>query len=462
MSFVAPTSNIVVIDSGSQSIASGTISITLNVRDAAGFGSNAHTMDVTSIGGLELDFNYIEDIGDINEFVINVPRFEFEMLDSIQDSSSNQNRSFVDLITQLGAEDLIVAKVTFNDSSDYFYTTRDQCEFDFLDRKVKLDLQHPLKFGSIGFGKSWDASVFSGKLVDYYITEPDITDPQAVKLSFALPQDVIKEYLSQISDNVNVQYFSTIYDVDYQTSFGDGDTILMPSASSYSFYDDVASVKDDSVNTFSFSNASTRVKEYALSEAAIVGTALGYGFYVPRFDKNTDLKADLTSADFESLEMDVSFKNVRYFSFDLSHTSDDNVSNTNVLINEFGQNNVNVTYPQVTFQEAAEFLLSDNVFVNQTGSSAPLTDANYSYPAGFESNLLSAYKKVFRISDTTANVDAGVYISGTILGIDKLLPHGYFGVSSGVHPLVNGKDFRPAYLKFDFEKDTIEFEAYEF
>ena len=55
MSFVAPTSNIVVISSGDQTISSGTLSIVLNIANEAGFSSNSFTMDVTDIGAMEID-----------------------------------------------------------------------------------------------------------------------------------------------------------------------------------------------------------------------------------------------------------------------------------------------------------------------------------------------------------------------------------------------------------------------
>jgi len=439
MSFVAPTSNVIAITSGAQIIASGTITITLNLRNAANFASNSFTMDVTDIGTLEIDFNYIEDIGDINDFTINVPSFEFEMLDSIKDSSLN-TESFVGAITSLDAADLIVAKVDFNSKSDYYYTTREQCEFSYSERKVKLKMQHPMKYGAIGFGKTWDSNVFTGKTVTLVDAA---TGGSATTLDAVYPKDLISLYLPIISESSDLYFDSELYSSNSSTSPSSGqEEILIPTA-----------------RCNGFSSASTVVRELALTESAIIGNVLGNAYYTPRFKKNTSEKATLSSDDFEELDLDYSFRNVRYFFFnyeigdDTEGTATPNVNtNGQVLINEFGRSNVNVDYQTLTSLFPAEwdgtsqyeFGLSQ---YDQIGSS-------------FQSNVIASYQKIFRISDN--NVDAGIAISGTILGIDKLKPYQYFSVSSGVHPLVNGKDFRPSYLKFNLLDDTIEFEAYEF
>ena len=448
MSFVAPTTNIVAITSGAQTIASGTITITLNVRNAPNFTSNNFIMDVTDLGSIEIDFNYIEDIGDVNEFTINVPRLEFEMRDTIIDSVGSNDESFVELITSLDAADLIVAKFEFNSGSEFYYTTREQCEFSYKERKVKLQMQHPLKYGAIGFGKTWDATTFSGKYVDVFFD--DGAGTQEATNNSLYTKDLIVEYLDALSDNASIKYYSELYDGSY--------TDVTP------IEDQIVVLGGDSVDRpdTDFSIATNRVRAAALSEAAMIGNVLGYGFFVPRYSKNSETESTISSDDLEELELDISFKNVRYYSQSITYgdrffptANFEEVSVSNQLINDLGQNNVNVIYDSMTGFTGANWDSFSSAYLYGGGQWGGL-------PAGFGTKILNTFKRIFRIADGSPNVDAGSYISGTILGIDKLKPYEYFSVGSGVHPLVDNKDFRPSYLKYNLINDTIEFEAYEF
>jgi hypothetical protein len=444
MSFVAPTTNIVAITSGAQTIASGSVTITLNVKNSANFTSNNFTMDVIDLGAIEVDFNYVEGAGDIDDFTINVPTFEFEMLDSIR-SANNEVEQFVDIVSSLSPVDLIVAQLTFNSKSDYYYTTRDQCEFSYIDRKVKLNFKHPLKYGAIGYGKSWSNSTFTSMTED--IVDSNDVDPVGNAISAVYARDLIESYLTEISDSSNLNYYSEIYTSNSSSTVTFGQKEIMIPL----------------VIAGNFSNATISVKQAALSESAIIGNILGDAFYVPRYRKDSGVTLDIH--DFEELDMDYSFKNVRYFNFEYefgdpaaytSGTATPNVSTDGqVLINNYGNADVNVDYEFLTSLYPCEADFYSGVPYLSFGSSYYST-----VNASFESNVISSYKDIFRISNSSS--DAGVTISGTILGIDKLKPYQYFSVGSGVHPLVDNKDFRPSYLKYNLLDDTIEFEAYEF
>ena len=440
MSFVAPTSNIVVISSGDQTIASGTVSIVLNVRDAVGLATNNYTMDVTDLGSIEVDFNYIEEIGDISEFTINVPSFEFEMLDAISPLSGSSD-SFVELVSSLNPVDLIVAKLTYNSKSDYYYTTRDQCEFSYSDRKVKLKMQHPLKYGAIGYGKTWDANVFTG----YTVTLNDAdTGGGSSQLTSVYVRDLVSLYLPTLSESPTLYYDSELYE---------SNSTVSPISGQEELFVPISRCSD-------FGSASNAVRQVALSESSIIGNVLGNAYYTPRFKKSGSAQANFTVDDFESLDLDYSFRNIRYFFFnyelgdDTEGTATPNVTtNTQLLINDYGRADVNVDYQRLTSIFPAEY----------SGVNAQYEFGVTEYDqinTSTSSNIISSYRDIFRISNSS--IDAGVTISGTILGIDKLKPYEYISVGSGVHPLVNNKDFRPSYLKFNLLDDTIEFEAYEF
>ena len=455
MSFVAPTSNIVVISSGDQTIASGTLSIVLNIANEAGFSSNSFTMDVTDIGAMEIDFDYIEEIGDINDFTINVPTFDIEIRDEIKSGSTTE--SFLDLVTSLDAFDLIVAKITINSRSDYYYTTREQCEFSYIERKVKLNFKHPLKYGAIGFGKTFS---LIGKEVDLYLDQDVGADPDDIKQAYFV-KDLINQYLLSISESNTVYNYSELYVNEYDTytsTVSNGETVYL----------------DYSVAAVNFGSATDRMKPIALSEAAIIGNMLGYAFFVPRYSKNTETKVTLTSDDFEELDLDFSYKNVRNYNLNYNLGTDydytANVPETNVSVNPLGQNDVTVNFGLIGTTPAiyntaynngintiAIFLSGD--IVDSGGNTVYYN--NVTQPSGFSTKILPSWRRLFRIPQNATD-DAGIAISGTIFGIETLKPYEYFSIGSGIHPLVDNKDFRPSYLKFNLLDDTIEFEAYEF
>lgn len=436
MSYVLPPAlNKISIGSATETIASGTITITITVKNAASFSGSSYTMDVLDVGSIELDFNYIESLGDINDFTINLPRIEFKVLDSIKLASGSTRESFVNLLSSLSGDDIMIIEMSLNGASDYYYATRDNCEFSFSSRSVSISALHPIKFGLLPPDSVWSSSYFSGKTVVY--------NNVGTLYDIVLPRDLIEGYLKQLGDSPTVKYVSTVYSETYSDTFTDGQDVLMAG--------EIASGGPADSAPDNFGVATTRIKQYALSECAIIGNVFGYAFYCPRFDKSASNESALTIHDFESLEMNIKFKNVRYYDFVAEHANGISVDTNNELINSLGDMDVSIYYPYPTFQAAREWSSANNRFEGPT---------LYSYPAGFANNLESGFKKIFRVSDGT--IDAGVYISGTILGIDTLKPYEYFSVASGVHPLVDGKDFRPAYLRYNLKDDTIEFEAYEF
>jgi len=451
MGYEAPDTNVIAITSGTQTIASGTAQIDINIKQVGTTESLNYTCEVIDLGSIEADYNYLEEIGEITDFKVNVPVFDFVILDKL--TSTTGTDSFVSLITQLTSEDLIVVKLTFNSASDYYYSTRDQCEFDYKERKVKIQAQHPLKYGVIGFGKTYD---ISGKEVDLYLDQDVGADPTTKEAYFA--RDVISEYLDVIGESTTQINYSTLYEKDFSNFPSNGDT-------AYLIY---------GLAQYNFTSVTELMKKLTLSEAAIIGNIFGYAFFMPRYIKDSNVQANLTADDFESLELDYSYKSVRRYNFfynladNVAYTA--NVAENNVTINDFGQNDVNVSYEFIGTTPATYNTAYDNgISTIAVFLSGDITDAggnstpyyNFAQPIEFSTEILPTWRKVFRIPESVSG-DAGTYISGTILGIDKLKPYQYFSVGSGVHPLVNNKDFRPSYLKYNLLDDTIEFEAYEF
>lgn len=448
MSFSEPSGNVIVFSSGDMEIASGTFKLELNLSDRSSSFGDSYTIDVTNLGGIEVDYNFIEDIGDINEFKISVPTLEFEMRETVRNSNdSSDTASFVEIITELNALDLIVCKSTFNGASDYYYTTRDQIDFSYKDRSIKLSLKHPLVYETKPYGVTWDSSVFSGKTVPAAIYDG------SSQYDAVYPKDLIESYIEALSVSGTTTYYSAIYDVDSTDTAslitGQKEFVVLQSL----------------VNVYGFGAATGIVKGLALSEGAIIGNVLGYGFYMPRYRKNTNIEASLTQHDFLELELDYSFKNVRKYDFSMT-IGDQDLQTDNVSIvveetvNASGKNNVNVSYGVINGVQGAEWDDSGSII---TGLSVfKFGNSNSPSLSSVQTNISNSYKDIFRIPRSIGAVDAGSYISGKIIGVDTLKPYEYFSVGSGVHPLVDNRDFRPSYLKYDLINDIIEFEAYEF
>ena len=459
MSYIIPSGQTFSIVSETYTVASGQVSISMTMANKTLISSSTYQMDVTKIGSIEADFNYIESAGNIDDFKVNIPRFEFEVIDSIRRVDNLSSNSLINMISLLSGSDIIVVKMTFNGASDYYYTTRDNCEFSFSNRSVKISALHPIKYGLLPPGSSWGSSYFNGKyvLLDNQYLEVVNGQPTGNKIyvDTVLPRDLIEGYLYNLSESSTIVFRSSIYPYSYNSLPQNGTSILMPAdypagALDYDLFD---KAPDD------FSVATTRVKQYALGESAIVGNMLGYGFYVPRFDKSSDLGVPITSDDIGDLGMDINFKHVRFYDFEAEHTDLISVktgvpSNSTEVIYSLGDIDVSVFYPKPEHQATAAF--------NSLTSAFETPGIYTNYPGNFESDLILSFKKIFRISQSASSVDAGTYISGTIFGVNKLKPYQYLEIPSGVHPLVDNKDFRPSYLKYDLVRDEIKFEAYEF
>lgn len=448
MSYVAPSSTTVTINSGQNVVSSGVIEIELIMASSS---TQSLTMEVLNYGSIELDYNYVESVSDVNDFKINVPVFEFTVFDRL-----SGGERLIEFITALSTLDVIAIKHTYTPNggsafTEYYYATRQNCEYDFLKREVKIEAKHPLKFGLTAPGQTWDASLFSGKFIDTAIDDPSLGKPILSEGAF-MPKDLIRLYLQATSGSSTLNaYGSQVYTKDSTDSFSDGEEqflFLSEGASEFIIGD--------------FSEATTAIKGLALSEAALVGNALGYTFFMPRYDNTQNVT--LNAHNFEKLGMDISFKDVRKFRlnnvFDANPDYGFSFDTGEINFNEFGANDVVINYNSgIEHLVGAKYFEDTTPPINQTGFY--YNSPNYKYnslPSGVQASITDAYRRIFKIGQVSS-----VSISGTILGVDTLKPYEHFAVADdSVDPLVDGRRFRPSYLKYDLVKDTIEFEAYQF
>lgn len=437
MSYSSPSSNTITISSGDQEIASGTFKLELILKDDDNVFANSYSMELLDVGGMEVDYNYIDSVGDVDDVKINVPTLEFSLSDIVTNSNdSSDSGLFTDMISRLNGSDLIVAKTTYSGRSDYYYTTRQQTEFDYKDRRVKMNVLHPMKYGTPPPGVTWSDSIFSSNVVSLDLVSNEVI----------FPKTLITKYMRSLSASDVFVYNSDVYTHDETTSFSNlQDTIL--------FLDDYTLMGE----LDSFEDATRSVKALSLSEAAIIGNILGYSFYMPRYETSTAYRVMLTIDDFEELKLEYAYKDARYFDVKVDFGSLTNDLSSNTTINELGSSDVSINFTPlntVSGLTGAKFNSSNSVFTSSTVN-IPTSSV--------QTSIINGFKDIIRVPRSLGAVDIGSVISGKIFGIETLNPYQFFYVdSTAIHPLVNQRRFRPSYLKYDIKNDLIEFEAYEF
>lgn len=447
MSYTPPSTNIIAITSGDMSVASGTLKIELNLADKDLDFASDYQMDALTFGKVELDFDYFEDIGDINDFKINVPVVSISFLDKMRNiNDPSDTDSFIDMIGRLQAFDLIVAKITYDFGGasryDYYFATRQDADFKFSERTVKIEFKHPLRYNALPYGATWATSLFDNKTVQ-------ISSNSNNQIVF--PKTFIKEYLSALSNAPTVFYESNIFNTEYDdTPFSAGENYI-------GFLDNYDRGGDHEFNDFGI--ATTTFKRLALSDVAVAGNALGYAYYMPRYiDTITNYRVYLDADDFIEFDIDRSFKNVRYFQLTASYGENTSgIATGQQTINQYGQNDVTVNYTQTITQYGAIYYLgSGNDYFDERLSTVSIPSSSA------KDDVVTAFKHIFRIPQSTGSIDSGSYISGKIMGVDTLKPYQHFQLDSSINPIVSNKKFKPSMLKYDLVNDIIEFEAYEF
>lgn len=437
MSYSSPSSNTITISSGDQEVASGTFKLELILKDDDNAFANSYTMELLDVGGMEVDYNYIDSVGDVDDVKINVPTLEFSLRDIVTNSNdSSDSGLFTDMISRLNGSDLIVAKTTYSGRSDYYYTTRQQTEFDYKERKVKMNVLHPMKYGTPPPGVTWDDSIFSSNVVSLDLVSNEVI----------FPKTLITKYMRSLSASDVFVYNSDVYTHDDTTSFSNLQGTIL-------FLDDYTLMGE----LDSFEDATRSVKALSLSEAAIIGNILGYSFYMPRYETSTAYRVMLTIDDFEELKLEYAYKDARYFEVNVDFGSLTNDLSSNTTINELGSSDVSINFTPLNTVSG----LTGAVF--NSGNSV-FTSSTVSIPSNsVQTSIINGFKDIIRVPRSLGAVDIGSVISGKIFGIETLNPYQFFYVdSTAIHPLVNQRRFRPSYLKYDIKNDLIEFEAYEF
>lgn len=449
MSYINPSpGGVIALSSGAMTVASGIVQIDINLANKSNGFADDYTIDVIDIGTLEVDYDFVEEVGDINDFKINVSEFEFELRDLAKNPNNFAQVDLVSaMINDLDTYDLIVVKLTFNNRSDYYFSTRSQTEFSYTDRRVKISGKNPLLYGVQPYGVTWTDSLI-GKEINVRSVDSNQNTFLETQSHF-LAKDIIQSYVKILSVNPIEVYSSNVYTQNASTystiSSGDVDVIV------------------SLVDAVDYAQATNFVKGAALCDCAIIGNILGYSFYVGRY--SSEYSTLLGASDFLKLDVDYDFKNVRLFDIEIAYGNPGEIGNYNPFplisvtknINDLGRNDINVTFD--TGLVGSRF----GVAANEGGTVLlNYPDLNDPGEVGYNNIDFNTYKNTVVDSYTAMfRIGSGIKISGEIAGLESLLPYEIFKVSSGVHPLIDNKSFRPSYLKYNLKDDIVEFEAYE-
>lgn len=471
------------VSSETYTVASGTIAFQMNMP----YASNAtYTMDVVDVGKFEVDFDVQPDF-DVNQrFRFNVPELEFTIRDIL-----SGGQSFIGLTANLAFNDIIAIKVTFNGSSDYYYAQKMDCEFDFNERKTKIKALYPVAFFSkleanptyssdlLPPDKSFVINtVFSGKLVDFNDDPLDSTPAAGDLEKTTFVNDFISGILGLIGDNTS-SYISSIfyhqtYDDFFTGSEADGDRAMLM---------DVAAGRNLSqgqIGEIGYDQAVRYVLDFARADGAYFGNILGNVFYASRAlkDNRSNYSIELTSDNILELELIRNTEQVGEFSLEIGlfDNNDDkyDINLIEVINDSIRDDEGNTTGTKIDFNTIggidldlfpsySEYVLPGDFFnIDGTSLEIQIDDFAQANNHPYTSQTISREDMVFESYKKALKYDTEFMIKGKVAGITTLLPHQWIDMGSGIHPLVDGKDFRLSKISYDVTEDVVEFEAYEF
>lgn len=391
-----------------------------------------HTSDVTTtikmakMPTISQDFDVQEEVDDITEFRTNLSEISIEIFDELGNGDS-----LFTYIDALGLSDTIQIQVTTPTGTDYFIATKSSCEYDWFARKISIKAQAALRY---------DVQVTNYDTSSYETSGETNADDGLIVSS-----DVIRAFLEAQGSSPTVKilgHFSSVTKSDIST-------IPSPTSIRYIVFD------GQYVDTYA--EGQDVVLKLSIVEGAVVGSMMGYAFYVRRnfaSTSDTDYYAQIGSSDLKSYGVSFNDRHVR--NFDSILAIQDNIdgfqisTSTTEIIDSTGAQDIDINY-YVPDMHTVFFNPSPVTKwqLATTGSSA-LSQADMD---AISDDARDSYKKSLGITSSYS-------VDFEIFGIGTLKPYQFIQFDSGIHPTINSKKVRPSYLEYDLESDTIKGEGY--
>jgi len=472
----------VVITTPSNTIASGTLSLEMRMPNPS---SANYTAEIISVDSFEVDFDVQPDF-DVNQrFRFNTPKLKFTILDAL-----SGGQSFIGLVSNLDYDQIISIKLTFNSSSDYYYALKKDCKFDFDERKVEIKALYPVAFfKALEESPTYSSellppdksfvinTVFSGVLVDFNDDATDNTPSPSDLEKTTFVNNFISGILGLIGDNSSSYISSAFFHQSY-ADFFDGSE----QAGDRAMLFDVAAGRNLSQGEngeIGYDQAVRYLLDFARSEGAYFGNILGNAFYVCRGlkDNRSGYSVALTADNLLELELKNTNELVGKFELEVGFFENNDSDEYDIDIVETINASVRdddglILTTKVDFNTVGGIDLDNHPSYSSYISG---DDFNIDGADGFEienfgeatdhphsNQAISREQMVFNSYKKALKYDTDFLIKGKVAGVTTLLPHMWIDMGTGIHPLVDGKDFRLSKVSYNLTDDTVEFEAYEF
>jgi hypothetical protein len=395
--------------------------------------SMTHTSDVTTtmklanMPKISQDFDVQEEVSDITEFRTNLSEVSLEVFDELGNGDS-----FFTYIDALGLGDTIQVQVTTPSGTDYFITTKASCEYDWFSRKISIKAQAALRY---------DVQVTNYDISSYETSGETNADDGLI-----VSTDVITAFLEAQGSAPTIKilgHFSGVTKSDITS-------IPTPTTTRYLIF--------DSQYVDTYAEGQDVVLKLSIVEGAVVGSMMGYSFYVRRNFASTsdsDYYAQIGSADLKSFGVSFNDRHVR--DFDSVLAIQDNIDGAQISTSETeeidatGAQDISINY-FVPDMHTAFFDITESPQkweLATTGASA----LSQSDMDDISDDARDSYKKSLGITSSYS-------VDFEIFGISTLKPYQFIQFDSGIHPTISSKKVRPSYLEYDLESDTIKGEGY--
>lgn len=378
------------------------------------------TMKLVNMPKLTQDFEMQDELNDLSELRVNLSEISLSIFDTLGNGSTLF--SYIDSMT---LSDTIQVKVTVNSGVDFFITKKESCNYDWFSRKVTFKAQPALKYNV--------------EVTDYENTNlPDYVSNE----NFVAPKDVIKAFLESQGSSPTVKIKGHFFTHGLSDISG-----IQVGSPRYMIFEETY------VDTYA--KAQDVTLGFSLIEGAIIGSMLGYSFYVRRNFAGTDIDdyQTINAGNLKSFGVEFNKRSIR--NFNTSFFIQDNLGtgvDTDIGVNDDevldlqGTQDIDILY---RINDMNTVVYSSGWQLQNAGTSV-LTTSNMQT---ITNNAKAGYKAALGLSSSYS-------VKFEIFGIETLRPYQYILFGSGIHETVNGKKVRPSYIEYDLENDIVKGEGY--
>lgn len=437
------TGNNIQLTTGTVTRQFGTYSMQIDLPTISGFSSTSFKL--ANMPTIEQDFDLQYESEDLSEIRVNLSEITFEVFDRIGDG-----KSFLNLVSNMDVNDAMTIQSTVNGRTDYFIAKRENCEYDWLKRSVTVKAIAALRYDVVVQNYAIDAGdVITGTAADGITTR-----------QWVLPQDVLNTFL-------DVQGSSVTKIVLGRSSFANYTSPRQGQLErNLGFkYSDV----------LSYENAQNTILKLSVIEGAMMGSMLGYAFYVVRnYDTDTtyngeNTKASISADNIEDYKIIPFEWNVREYDTLFRVTNEygepapaDTSPNLYVekTINELGIGDLDIRYRLrdiVEFRWVAANSQYEELFDNSSPTPRITADL-LGWNEHLRDNTREVYAYALGVQDD--DYDVRYRLDLTIFGIESVLPFQFIEFGTGISPFVDSKKLRPSKMSYDLEANKVNIEGY--